>query len=69
MTVDVNAYEAFKKEFFIFLDATVKAEREACAKVAEQHQSRPGQIIARRIRDRPPFALPPIAFEVKNAPR
>jgi hypothetical protein len=54
----------FRRDFFTLLNASIMAEREACARIAEKHQ-KVGQCIARRIRDRPKFKFPPITLEVK----
>jgi hypothetical protein len=72
-----NPLEEFRKEIFDIMEGLVMAEREACAKVAEQHVRRGStgkhaeQLIADEIRRRPPFKLPPMALSLKDllAPR
>ena len=71
----MNSLEAFRKELFDIMNGLVMAEREACAKTAEQHCERgkraTGQLIADEIRRRPPLKLPPMALSLKDllAPR
>jgi hypothetical protein len=51
------------------MEGLVMAEREACAKVAEQHSGgapRAGWLIAQEIRRRPPLKLPPMALSLKD---
>jgi hypothetical protein len=68
-----NPLEQFRKEIFDIMEGLVMAEREACAKIAEQHRggSRAGHLIADEIRRRPLLRLPPMALSLKDllAPR
>ena len=52
-----------REDVITLLYAVAMTEREACAQLAAKHQ-KPGQCIDRRIRDRPSFQLPMLAFEV-----
>jgi hypothetical protein len=67
-----NPLEEFRKEIFDIMEGLVMAEREACAKIAEQHYERgssgkrTGQHIADEIRRRPLLRLPPMALSLKD---
>jgi hypothetical protein len=58
----MSTFAEFRRDFFILLNASVMAEREACAKLAESSRQFK---VARLIRERPPFRLPPVALELK----
>jgi hypothetical protein len=55
-----------REDVITVIYAALMSEREACAKLAAKHQ-KPGQCIDKRIRDRPPFQLPMLAFEITKA--
>jgi hypothetical protein len=58
----MSTFEEFRRDFFTLLNASVMAEREGCAKLAEERRQFK---VARLIRDRPPFQFPPITLDLK----
>ena len=55
-----------RREILTVLNAALAAEREACARIAEKEHRRSGLTIAKLIRDRPLWRLPPLAFEIRE---
>lgn len=64
----MNEFEQFRADILALLNGIALAEREACAKAVEEWGKRnlrmaSAQQAAAAIRARPPFQLPPIAFD------
>jgi GTP-sensing pleiotropic transcriptional regulator CodY len=58
--------ESFRADVINMMEGVSIAEREACAKIAAEIGGVTGKLIADRIRKRPPFPLPPMAFDLKD---
>jgi hypothetical protein len=62
--------ESLRSEILAMMNGIVVAERERCAKIADNRVRRcwdsSAQDIADEIRSLPPFQLPPMAFETKS---